>query len=146
MEDLNARVYEDYTTGITPVIIIDEAQLYPALFQEFAKTLYEEIDYQAEAQNVEIFAENFKDRPGVCIPRVVWSLCTDHVLVLEDVSAIKITDYQNITAARISRAEVAQRLFETYLQQIFQDGFFHADPHPGKVQKTPGASRLSKRV
>lgn len=105
----------------------------PALFREFAKTLYEEIDYQAEAQNAETFAENFSERPGVCIPRVVWSLCTSHILVLEDVSAIKISDYEAISVAGIDRAEVAQRLFETYLQQIFQDGFFHADPHPGNL-------------
>ena len=109
----------------------------PALFREFAKTLYEEIDYQAEAQNVETFAENFSKRPGVCIPRVVWSHCTDHILVLEDVSAIKISDYEAITAAGIDRADVAQRLFETYLQQIFQDGFFHADPHPGNLFIAP---------
>jgi predicted unusual protein kinase regulating ubiquinone biosynthesis (AarF/ABC1/UbiB family) len=109
----------------------------PALFREFAKTLYEEIDYQAEAQNAETFADNFKDRPGVCIPRVVWSLCTTRVLVLEDVSAIKISDYEEISAAGINRIEVAQRLFETYLQQIFQDGFFHADPHPGNLFVAP---------
>jgi predicted unusual protein kinase regulating ubiquinone biosynthesis (AarF/ABC1/UbiB family) len=52
---------------------------------------------------------------------------------LEDVSAIKITDYEAISAAGIDRGEVAQRLFETYLQQIFIDGFFHADPHPGNL-------------
>jgi predicted unusual protein kinase regulating ubiquinone biosynthesis (AarF/ABC1/UbiB family) len=109
----------------------------PALFREFSKTLYEEMDYRAEAQNAETFADNFKDRPGVCIPRVVWSLCATRILVLEDVSAIKISDYEGISAAGINRAEVAQRLFETYLQQIFRDGFFHADPHPGNLFVAP---------
>ena len=109
----------------------------PALFREFAKTLYEEIDYQAEAQNAETFAENFCERPGVCVPRIVWSHCTNRILVLEDVSAIKITDYDAITAAGIDRGEVAQRLIETYLQQIFVDGFFHADPHPGNLFVCP---------
>jgi predicted unusual protein kinase regulating ubiquinone biosynthesis (AarF/ABC1/UbiB family) len=109
----------------------------PALFREFAKTLYEEIDYEAEARNAETFAANFRDRAGVCIPRVVWSLCTDRILVLEDVSAIKITDYVSIANAGIDRDEVAQRLLETYLVQIFQDGFFHADPHPGNLFVAP---------
>lgn len=109
----------------------------PALFREFAKTLYEEVDYQAEAQNAEIFAENFKERSGVCVPRIVWSHCTSRVLVLEDVSAIKITDYEAITTAGINPGEVAQRLFEIYLQQIFVDGFFHADPHPGNLFVCP---------
>jgi len=109
----------------------------PALFREFAKTLYEEIDYQAEAQNAETFAENFKDRPGICVPRIVWSHCTERILVLEDVSAIKINDYEAITAAGIDRDEVAHRLLDTYLQQIFVDGFFHADPHPGNLFVAP---------
>jgi predicted unusual protein kinase regulating ubiquinone biosynthesis (AarF/ABC1/UbiB family) len=109
----------------------------PALFREFSKTLYEEIDYQAEARNAEKFAENFCMRPGVCIPRVVWSLSNERILVLEDVSAIKITDYDSMHELGIDRVEVAQRLFETYLQQIFQDGFFHADPHPGNLFVTP---------
>jgi len=56
---------------------------------------------------------------------------------LEDVFAIKITDYGAITAAGIDRAEVARVLLDTYLQQIFEDGFFHADPHPGNLFVTP---------
>ncbi|MBN1665721.1 MAG: AarF/ABC1/UbiB kinase family protein [Anaerolineales bacterium] len=109
----------------------------PALLREFSRTLYEEVDYLAEGANADTFRENFSDRPGICVPRVVWTHTTRRVLVLEDVYAIKITDYEAITAAGIDRAEVAQRLFETYLQQIFIDGFFHADPHPGNLFVTP---------
>ncbi len=56
---------------------------------------------------------------------------------MEDVFAIKITDYDAITAAGIDRAEVARQLLDTYLKQIFEDGFFHADPHPGNLFITP---------
>lgn len=105
----------------------------PALLDEFAKITYEEIDYLAEGKNAETFAANFSNRPGVRVPKVVWSHTTRRVLTLEDVQAIKITDYDVISAAGISRSEVAQRLFETYLKQIFEDGFFHADPHPGNL-------------
>jgi predicted unusual protein kinase regulating ubiquinone biosynthesis (AarF/ABC1/UbiB family) len=59
------------------------------------------------------------------------------VLTLEDVYFIKITDYPAIEAAGVSRAEVAQRLFKTYLTQIFRRGFFHADPHPGNLFVEP---------
>ena len=109
----------------------------PALLKEFSDITFEEIDYLAEGENAETFAENFKDRPGVKVPRVVWAYTTKRVLTLENVLAIKITDYESITAAGISKAEVAQRLFETYLQQIFEDGFFHADPHPGNLFVAP---------
>lgn len=105
----------------------------PALLAEFSRTLYEEIDYLAEGRNAETFAANFQGRPGVRIPRVVWPHTTRRVLTLEDVSAIKITDYAAIEAAGVDRGDVARRLFDTYLQQIFEDGFFHADPHPGNL-------------
>jgi len=109
----------------------------PALLKEFSATLYEEIDYEMEADNAETFYANFADDPDVHVPRIVRSLSTRQVLTLEDVYAIKITDYDEITAAGIDRSEVAERLLGTYLQQIFEDGFVHADPHPGNLFVTP---------
>jgi predicted unusual protein kinase regulating ubiquinone biosynthesis (AarF/ABC1/UbiB family) len=110
----------------------------PALLGEFAHILYEEIDYLAEGRNAETFAANFQGRPGVLVPRVVWTHTTRRVLTLEDVYGIKITDYDAITAAGVDRVEVAQRLLDMYLRQIFDDGFFHADPHPGNLFVSAG--------
>jgi predicted unusual protein kinase regulating ubiquinone biosynthesis (AarF/ABC1/UbiB family) len=109
----------------------------PALLAEFTRILYEEIDYLAEGRNAEMFAENFGDQPGVRVPHVVWSHTTKRVLTLENVLAIKITDYIAISTAGIERGEVASRLLDTYLKQIFEDGFFHADPHPGNLFVDP---------
>ena len=109
----------------------------PALLREFSATVYEEINYQKEADNAETFFENFDDDKYVNVPRVVRSLSTLRVLTLEDVFAIKITEYDAITAAGINRSEVARKLLNTYLEQIFEDGFFHADPHPGNLFITP---------
>jgi len=109
----------------------------PALLREFSTTLHEEIEYQHEADNAETFRQNFAENPGVQVPRVVRALSSRRVLTLEDVSAIKITDYAAITAAGIDRADVAERLLATYLQQIVEDGFVHADPHPGNLFVTP---------
>ena len=116
--------------------ISDRADV-PALIEEFSATVRQEVDYLAEGANAETFDANFKDDPGVHVPRVVWSHTTRRVLTLENVLAIKISDYDEITAAGIDRAEVARRLFKTYLKQIFEDGFFHADPHPGNLFITP---------
>jgi predicted unusual protein kinase regulating ubiquinone biosynthesis (AarF/ABC1/UbiB family) len=109
----------------------------PSLVEEFSSTIREEVDYLAEGKNAEVFAENFKEVQRVHVPRVVWSHTTRRVLTLEDVFAIKITDYEAITAAGIDRSEVANELFDIYLKQIFDDGFFHADPHPGNLFITP---------
>ena len=59
------------------------------------------------------------------------------MITLEDVQGIKITDYERIEKAGIDLSEVARRLFDTYLKQIFEDGFFHADPHPGNLFVNP---------
>ncbi len=108
-----------------------------AIVEEFAAILRQELDYLSEGKNAEIFAANFKGDRGVYVPRVVWNRTTRRVLTLEDVTAIKITDYDAITAAGIRRAEVAERLLAKYLKQIFEDGFFHADPHPGNLFVLP---------
>ncbi len=110
----------------------------PALLGEFTRTLNEEIDYLHEGRNAETFAAHFAARPGVRVPFVVWTHTTRRVLTLEDVYAIKITDYAAIDAAGVDRTAVAQRLLDTYLRQIFEDGFFHADPHPGNLFVEPG--------
>jgi predicted unusual protein kinase regulating ubiquinone biosynthesis (AarF/ABC1/UbiB family) len=109
----------------------------PAIVEEFAATIREEVDYLSEGKNAEAFATNFKGDENVYVPRVVWTRTSRRVLTLEDVSAIKITDYEAITAAGISRSAVADRLLATYLKQIFEDGFFHADPHPGNLFVSP---------
>ncbi len=109
----------------------------PALLQEFAKTLWEELDYVQEAGNAERFAEMFAGDDHVHVPRVYRRHSTRRVLVLENVEALKIMDLEGLEAAGLSRREVADRLLDTYFHQIFVAGFFHADPHPGNLFVQP---------
>ncbi len=108
-----------------------------ALYQEFSRTLWEEVDYLAEAENARRFAAMFAEDASVRIPAVHASHTTARVLTLEDVYFIKITDYEIFEAAGVDRGQVAERLFRTYLKQIFLEGFFHADPHPGNLFVEP---------
>ena len=109
----------------------------PALVEEFAHISLSEVEYRAEAASAERFAANFAANPRILVPRIVWELTTRRLLTMEDVSAIKIGDHAAITAAGIDRGEVATVLVESYLQQIFTDGFVHLDPHPGNLFVTP---------
>jgi len=104
-----------------------------ALVEEFGDVLLEELSYKHEAYNAARFAEIFRDDTGVYIPSVYYSLSTDRVLTIEDVTSIKITDYDALDRAGISRKAIAKRLMDTYLPQIFNHYFFHADPHPGNL-------------
>lgn len=105
----------------------------PMLLDEFGRVLWEELDYTKEATNAQRFADLFSDDLGVYIPAVYEAHSTRRVLTLEDVTAIKLSDYAAIEAAGIDRAEVAQRLLDTYLTMVLIHRFFHADPHPGNI-------------
>ena len=104
-----------------------------ALLDEFSTTLWAELDYLAEAENARAFGEMFAQDPEVRIPEVYEQFTTRRVLTLEDVYFIKISDHASIEAAGVDLSNVAERLFQTYLRQIFIEGFFHADPHPGNL-------------
>ncbi|WP_440710633.1 ABC1 kinase family protein [Herbiconiux sp. YIM B11900] len=109
----------------------------PALVEEFALTSLEEIDYLHEAASSVRFAAEFEGDARVGVPEVVWERSTRRVLTLEDVTAIKITDAVALAAAGIDPADVAPVFAAVMFDQLFTNGFFHADPHPGNIFVTP---------
>ena len=109
----------------------------PALVEEFAATSMAEIDYLIEAGNAERFAENAARDARVSVPEVVWERTTRRVLTLSDVTAIKINDVDALRAAGIDPSDVARTFASVMFEQLFGDGFFHADPHPGNIFVTP---------
>ncbi len=101
--------------------------------EEFAHTLRAELDYLQEGRNAERFAANFLNDPTVRVPRIYWETTTSRVLTLERMHGIKVNDVAALDAAGIDRAALASRAARIATQMIFQDGFFHADPHPGNL-------------
>lgn len=108
------------------------------LAEEFAQTLRAELDYLREGRNAERFAQNFAGDPMVHIPRVFWETTTSRVLTLERIRGIKINDLPALEAAGVDRTALAQRAACILLKMVFEDGFFHADPHPGNFFVEPG--------
>ena len=108
-------------------------QLYDlrALVDEFAYTVRNEFDYLREGRNADTFRQNFYEDSRVYIPRVYWDLTTHRVITLERVSGIKINDLDGLDQAKINRRVVAENLMHFALRQVFEFGFYHADPHPG---------------
>ena len=125
-------------------LVSDRADM-PALVEEFAQTSLEEIDYLNEAANSVRFAADFADDDRVSVPDVVWERSTRRVLTLEDVTAIKITDSEALLAAGIDPAQVAPVFASVMFDQMFTNGFFHADPHPGNIFVTPGTGSPTER-
>ncbi len=111
-----------------------------AVYEEFKRTVYEEIDYLTEASNAKHFREMFAQDTRILIPLVYDEYTSRRTLVLEWVDGIKINDYAALEAAGIDRLAVANRTVEAYFRQFFEEGFFHADPHPGNIFVKPGPS------
>ncbi|WP_440696922.1 ABC1 kinase family protein [Clavibacter nebraskensis] len=122
---------------LTHVRLVSDRVDAPALVEEFAETSLEEIDYLHEARSSARFQEMFAADNRVAVPEIVWERSTRRVLTLEDVTAIKITDHVGLLAAGIDPVEVAPVFAAVMFDQLFADGFFHADPHPGNVFVTP---------
>lgn len=106
------------------------------IYDEFFTVLYQEIDYRHEAQNAERFRRNFADYPRIVVPKVYWSHSTAKVLTLEFVPGIKVDQREALEQAGIDPKQINQIGICCYLKQFLQDGFFHADPHPGNLAVT----------
>ncbi|HEX9057427.1 MAG TPA: AarF/UbiB family protein [Ktedonobacterales bacterium] len=108
-----------------------------ALYREFSRTVFEELDYEHEARNAERFAAIFADDPKILVPGVLAEHTTRRVLVLEWIDGIKVTDFAALDAAHVDRIGLANRLAGAYFKQVLAAGFFHADPHPGNILIQP---------
>ena len=103
------------------------------VYREIRSMLWAELDFRAEADNVERIARNFGDRKDVVFPTVVRELSTQRVLTTNFESGIKVGDLGKLDRAGVDRGAVARLVVELYCQQIFTDGVYHADPHPGNL-------------
>ena len=101
------------------------------LADEFVRSLRAQLDYLQEARNAERFAANFAGDPWVQIPRVFPDHTTSRVITLERIRGMKITDLAALDEAGLDRHALAERTALITAKMIFDDGFFHADPHPG---------------
>jgi len=107
------------------------------IYAECCRILWEEIDYLNEGRNADTFRRNFRTSTWAKVPRVYWRYTSPRVLTLEYLPGIKISHYEALEAAGIDRKEVARLGAQAYLQQLLNDGFFHADPHPGNIAVSP---------
>ncbi|MEJ7596488.1 MAG: AarF/UbiB family protein [Kofleriaceae bacterium] len=107
------------------------------LYREIRSIIMEELDYRAEADNADAIAANFTGRTDVAFPTVVRELSTQRVLVTHFEKGCKITDKAGVKSLGLDRGQLARQVVEIYCQQIFTDGAYHADPHPGNLLVRP---------
>ncbi|MEN8181937.1 MAG: AarF/UbiB family protein [Myxococcota bacterium] len=103
------------------------------LFEEFARSLREELDFEHEAALAAEVARNLADDPAVVVPRVIASHSRRRVLVMSHHEAVPILDREALRRLGVEPGQVMEILARAYAKQIFVDGLFHADPHPGNL-------------
>jgi ubiquinone biosynthesis protein len=112
------------------------------LVEEFAVAVKRELDFSSEAGNADRLRRNLEDVAGVLVPRVYWEYTTGRVLVMERLRGTRADDVNALDEMNVDRGALARRLVECFMKQVFEDGFYHADPHAGNVHVSPEAEIL----
>lgn len=107
------------------------------LVKEFRRTIYREMDFSREGRTIDRFASNFDDNDKIRIPKVFWEFSGHSVLTMEYLSGIKISQVQELQKAGYDPKLIARNGATAFLEQVFEHGFFHADPHPGNLHILP---------
>ncbi|MEW6621861.1 MAG: AarF/ABC1/UbiB kinase family protein [Bacillota bacterium] len=110
------------------------------IVDEFAWGLKRELDYSVEGRNAERLERNSRQDENVKIPKVFWEYSSNKVLTMERIDGLKLTNLEAIDTRGYNRRVIAENLARTLLKQMLQDGFFHADPHPGNIAVLPDSS------
>lgn len=102
--------------------------------REFERSLRNELDFRIEAMNIERFRNNFADKKHFYIPKVHHGFVSQNVLTMEFIEGAVPTDFKALKKNQLSPAVIASRGTDFIIQQIFEFGFFHADPHAGNIR------------
>jgi len=103
---------------------------------EFRKTLLAELDYRAEAENLDRFGDHLSDYPELVVPAPFWHLTATRVLTMELIDGTKVTELTDPQRECLRADDLAEALMRGYLDQVFIHGEIHADPHPGNLLAT----------
>jgi predicted unusual protein kinase regulating ubiquinone biosynthesis (AarF/ABC1/UbiB family) len=104
-----------------------------AMLSQFIETIHEEMDYRIESENLKTIKRNLREYPKVIIPSVIEDHSTEHVLTMEYLPGIKITNVKALDEIGLDRAQLVVRVHKVFFTMLLHDNIFHADPHPGNI-------------
>jgi predicted unusual protein kinase regulating ubiquinone biosynthesis (AarF/ABC1/UbiB family) len=107
------------------------------IMDEFATRIFEEMDYTQEGHNAERFAHLYGHLQDIHVPRIYWQFTGRRVLTMEWITGTKLTQPEAIRAQGIDASYLINVGVQCSLRQLLENGFFHADPHPGNLLATP---------
>ncbi len=105
----------------------------PEFVREFETFVFDELDMNREAANASALRKNFEGSSELYIPEIYWPYCKEHVLVMERVSGVPISDIKGLRKAGVNLERLAKMGIRVFYTQVFRDNLFHADMHPGNI-------------
>ena len=129
-------------TGLLEKLFADGKRLRPReVVAEFEKHLEDELDLMREAANCSQLRRNFKDSPLLLVPEVYWDYCDHDVMVMDRMDGIPVSQIERLRESGVDIPKLAATGVEIFFTQVFRDGFFHADMHPGNILVRPGSEQ-----
>ncbi|MEN6442594.1 MAG: AarF/ABC1/UbiB kinase family protein [Methanoregula sp.] len=118
--------------------VFPEARVYnpTGMVEDFSHQIRKELDFSRDGRNAERMARNFRNVPGIHFPKIYPQLSSPHMLVMEYIEGVRIDSPEEIAAMGIDPHEIGVNGFHAYLKMIFEDGFYHGDPHAGNLLVT----------
>lgn len=111
------------------------------IYHECSRMIVEELDFKREGQNLEKISKNFPSPSKFHFPKIYWELSTSKILTTEYIDGIKVSHVDVLEKSNLDRHEIAVALIHGYCKMIFEDGIYHADPHPGNILiRTPSVT------
>ncbi|HZB15581.1 MAG TPA: AarF/ABC1/UbiB kinase family protein [Nitrososphaeraceae archaeon] len=112
------------------------------MLSQFIETIHEEMDYRIEADNLMAIKNNLRNDRMIIIPNVIQERTSKHVLTLEYIPGIKITDIEKLEAMGIDREKLVMRVHHVFFKMLLRHTIFHADPHPGNISVAPDTGAI----
>jgi len=110
------------------------------MIAELGRALLQELDYQIEGRNTDQVARQFIGDPNVHVPAIHWAHTSKRVLVMEFLEGVKVSQRERLVRDGADLKALAERILNALFRQMFIEGFFHADPHPGNLLAMPDGS------
>ncbi|RPI39937.1 MAG: AarF/ABC1/UbiB kinase family protein [Methanoregulaceae archaeon] len=116
-------------------VVFPETRLYnpTGMVEDFSHQITKELDFTRDGRNADRMARNFHGVSGIRFPKIYWEFSSPRVLVMEFIEGVRIDDPEAIREMGLDPHEIGVRGFHAYLKMIFEDGFYHGDPHPGNL-------------
>ncbi|TCS36992.1 2-octaprenylphenol hydroxylase [Paucimonas lemoignei] len=133
--------------GLVERLWADGKRLKPReVVAEFDKYLHDELDLMREAANASQLRRNFADSQLLLVPEMIWDYCSSNVIVMERMTGIPISQTERLVAAGVDLKKLSRDGVEIFFTQVFRDGFFHADMHPGNILVSTDPATLGRYI